>query len=56
VPILPKALSNFDLVLSYTSAFSVLQAISQAEMYQKVSTRAFVAFPEDEINGFKCAR
>jgi hypothetical protein len=45
---------NFDLVLSQISPFSVLQAISQAEMYQNVSTRAFVASPEDEINSFKC--
>jgi hypothetical protein len=37
------------------SPFNVLQAISQAEMYQKVSTRAFVAFSEDEINSFKYA-
>jgi len=37
------------------SPYSLLQAISQAEMYQKVCTRVYVAFPEEEINRFKKA-
>lgn len=35
------------------SASSVLQAISQAEMYQKICNEVYIALPRDEITRFK---